>query len=409
MLDPHTSAAIKAAISDDVEAAIAATAAAAARLSKPRIVTRDDALKHPPTPLDGFRTPTLRAPIDCAPAIWYWQMTGLNWDRQTRSYKAAKKQHERFAASDAQIQREAERDRKRDRSQRERTDEERQRESERDRSLRERRADDYIRRREQLTAQKARELEEDAALEADYTWRADAPRRARRGLLAALLDAAGLDNAKLLEPCEPPFCRGGQGWPLCVHSFLDVDKASLEMDDPAFVEDLVVCCDKYIEFLEARTSLRYEEWHSLMLRTRKVESLFPVYTEPDNTLEEEDGHDEAAALEMRIDRVLRRPFRLRALSSYYRVGRPVDDDFRTAMVNAIRSQPPLNAAEVRTLISVCDLWLLIDDVKYAESEKMLEKLSDDELETWFDSHRSHVCEEVRLKMQRMRDLGEFRK
>ena len=189
-------------------------------------------------------------------------------------------------------------------------------------------------------------------------------------------------------------------------SWMSTSQASLEMDDPAFVEDLMVCCDKYIEFLEARTSLRYEEWHSLMLRTHKVESLFPAYTEPDNTLEEEDGDDEAAALEMRINRVLRRPFRLRALSSYYRVGRPVDDDFRAAMVDAIRSQPPLNAAEVRTLISACDLWLLIDDVKYAKSEKMLEKLSDDELETWFDSHRSHVCEEVQLKMQQMRDLGD---
>ena len=41
---------------------------------------------YPPPSLDKFRTAALRAPADAAPVLWYWQMTGETWDRQTHSY-----------------------------------------------------------------------------------------------------------------------------------------------------------------------------------------------------------------------------------------------------------------------------------------------------------------------------------
>ena len=42
---------------------------------------------YPPPSLDKFRTAASRAPADAPPVLWYWQMTGETWDRQTHSYR----------------------------------------------------------------------------------------------------------------------------------------------------------------------------------------------------------------------------------------------------------------------------------------------------------------------------------
>jgi hypothetical protein len=55
---------------------------------------------YPPPSLNSFRTPASRAPPDCAPALWYKQMTGDVWDGKTHSYDLAKKKWRRLGDDD---------------------------------------------------------------------------------------------------------------------------------------------------------------------------------------------------------------------------------------------------------------------------------------------------------------------
>ena len=63
---------------------VARAAAHAERLGKPRIGQVNAAEYKPPSLnklVNKFRGAERRAPDDCDPAIWYWQMTGCDWDR----------------------------------------------------------------------------------------------------------------------------------------------------------------------------------------------------------------------------------------------------------------------------------------------------------------------------------------
>ena len=68
---------------------------AAERAGLPRI-TVANAVDYPPPSLDSFRTPSSRAATDAAPVLWYWQMTGELWDRESRSYQLVRKKHWRM-------------------------------------------------------------------------------------------------------------------------------------------------------------------------------------------------------------------------------------------------------------------------------------------------------------------------
>ena len=84
------------------------TAELAARAGLPRIEIRTpanfgcagmhspNADQFPPPSLNSFRTAALRAPADAAPVLWYWQMTGAEWDRKTASYQDEAKRHWRL-------------------------------------------------------------------------------------------------------------------------------------------------------------------------------------------------------------------------------------------------------------------------------------------------------------------------
>ena len=52
-----------------------------------------NAAQFPPPSLNSFRTAASRAPADAAPVLWYWQMTGVDWDRETASYQRETKLH----------------------------------------------------------------------------------------------------------------------------------------------------------------------------------------------------------------------------------------------------------------------------------------------------------------------------
>ena len=58
----------------------ARAAAHASRLGLPRI-SSENAAAYPPPSLNAFRKPEARQPDDSAPALWYWQMAGFDWDR----------------------------------------------------------------------------------------------------------------------------------------------------------------------------------------------------------------------------------------------------------------------------------------------------------------------------------------
>jgi len=73
----------------------ATTAEHAARLSLPRI-TAENAAQHPPPSLNGFRTAAARAPANSVPALWFCQMTGDEWPRDSHSFDVAKKRHRRM-------------------------------------------------------------------------------------------------------------------------------------------------------------------------------------------------------------------------------------------------------------------------------------------------------------------------
>ena len=204
---------------------LSAVAPHAARLGLQRFCTCGANARVPPS-LNKFRTDESRAPNDCEPVLWYWQMTGEDWDRQGHSYELEKKRHRRLVQPLSARQQEAERDRQRERYQRKRP------------------ADDHIRRREQLAEQKQRKLEQ-AAVDA---WTAQQPWRTRQQLLARLLEDAKLDTAELLLPCAPSRCGRDDPCRPCIHVLIGDD--CLEMEEAEWVQDLAVCCTRYIEWLD---------------------------------------------------------------------------------------------------------------------------------------------------------------
>ena len=150
----------------------ARAAAHAERLGLPRI-SPENAAAYPPPSLNAFRKPESRQPDDSAPALWYYQMTGCDWDRAGHSYDLEKKRHQRMLAEHKQS--------------------EKQREAQRDRSKRERPEDESEQRYERFVKQ--RELE---WAEADDEVRRERERmlkceRERSALLGQLMDEAGVD------------------------------------------------------------------------------------------------------------------------------------------------------------------------------------------------------------------------
>jgi hypothetical protein len=72
----------------------------------------DNAAAYPPPSLIAFRTAASRAPANCAPARWFKQMTGSEWDRSSHSYEIQKKRWRRLG-DDAYQERETKRLRER--------------------------------------------------------------------------------------------------------------------------------------------------------------------------------------------------------------------------------------------------------------------------------------------------------
>ena len=67
----------------------------AARAGLPRI-TEANAGDYHPQSLNGFRTAASRAANDSLPVLWFWQMTGEEWDRDSKTYGLAAKKHWRM-------------------------------------------------------------------------------------------------------------------------------------------------------------------------------------------------------------------------------------------------------------------------------------------------------------------------
>ena len=65
-------------------------------MSAPRIAC-SNAADYPPPSLNAYRTAASRAPADSPPAVWFKQMTGREWDRQSKSYDLEKKRWRRMA------------------------------------------------------------------------------------------------------------------------------------------------------------------------------------------------------------------------------------------------------------------------------------------------------------------------
>ena len=84
----------------------------AAPATEPPRITHANAADFPPPSLNAFRTDAARAPADCAPARWFKQMTGGEWDRTSHCYEVEKKRWRRLGDV-AYKEREYERDRKR--------------------------------------------------------------------------------------------------------------------------------------------------------------------------------------------------------------------------------------------------------------------------------------------------------
>ena len=88
---------------DDHTARAETTAVYAERAGLPRILPKskvprpyhntpilgpsDNAAQYPPPSLNNFRTTASREPADAPPVLWYWQMTGEEWNRETHSYQ----------------------------------------------------------------------------------------------------------------------------------------------------------------------------------------------------------------------------------------------------------------------------------------------------------------------------------
>ena len=51
-------------------------------------LVQNNAAAYPPPRLNKFRSAAAPAPADAPPVLWYWQMTGAEWDRESRSYQA---------------------------------------------------------------------------------------------------------------------------------------------------------------------------------------------------------------------------------------------------------------------------------------------------------------------------------
>ena len=134
----------------------------AERLGLPRISSAN-AAAYPPPSLKQFRTLAARKAADAPPAIWYWQMTGLEWARDRHTYELEKKRYRRLVEDE-----DKEREREQQRAPRER-----------DRSGRARPADDNERRTGERSEQACQ---------------ADANDERRRRLLGELLEDTGLDS-----------------------------------------------------------------------------------------------------------------------------------------------------------------------------------------------------------------------
>ena len=146
----------------------ARAAAHAERLGLPRI-SPENAAAYPPPSLNAFRKPESRQPDDSAPALWYWQMAGCDWDRAGHSYELEKKRHRRMLAEHKQS--------------------EKQREAQRDRSKRVWPEDTSEQHYQRRVAQQERErAEADAELECDFKCELE-----RSALIGQLMDDAGVD------------------------------------------------------------------------------------------------------------------------------------------------------------------------------------------------------------------------
>ena len=83
------------AVAADSNATVEPTIAELAeRAGLPRILPRlrrnrasENAAQYPPPSLNKFRTAASRQPADAPPVLWYWQMTGEEWDRKSHSYE----------------------------------------------------------------------------------------------------------------------------------------------------------------------------------------------------------------------------------------------------------------------------------------------------------------------------------
>ena len=77
-------------------------------------ITPSNAADYPPPSLNAYRTDASRAAADCAPVVWFKQMTGKEWDRQGRSYDCERKRYSRMMADSTSRAKETERLQKRD-------------------------------------------------------------------------------------------------------------------------------------------------------------------------------------------------------------------------------------------------------------------------------------------------------
>ena len=100
---------------------LATTSRAAAAAALPPLDTQN-AAQYPPPPLSGFRgaaKKSKRNASDGPPALWYFQMTGRDWDREGSSYNTACDAYRRLCKDVEQL-RASERARKADAADRER-------------------------------------------------------------------------------------------------------------------------------------------------------------------------------------------------------------------------------------------------------------------------------------------------
>ena len=161
----------------------------AERLGLPRISSAN-AAAYPPPSLNEFRTEAARKAADAPPAIWYWQMTGLEWARDSRTYELEKKRYRRLVEDKA-----TEREREQQRAPRERArDEDKEREREQQRAPRERAPRERAPRDRSGRARPADDNERRTGERSEQACQADANDERRRRLLGELLEDTGLDS-----------------------------------------------------------------------------------------------------------------------------------------------------------------------------------------------------------------------